>query len=206
MASDGAQRLVIGLVHGVHGLRGAIRVEVLTDDASRFKPGSIVYPEGSDTPLTVSWARTDGRGVQLRFRERPTREEVEPLRGCYLEATPTAGELPPGTWYWHQIEGTPVFTLSGEALGSVVDIFRTGGSEVYVVRGGRHGEVLIPAVYSLSPDLAPDAGRILVDEEALGLAAEVRRPRPRGRSTTRSLRAAPGTEGVTAPEDPATAP
>jgi len=32
VANDGARRLVIGLVHGLHGLRGAIRVEVLTDD------------------------------------------------------------------------------------------------------------------------------------------------------------------------------
>jgi len=192
VANDGAQRLVIGLVHGLHGLRGAIRVEVLTDDASRFKAGSVMYPEGSDAPLTVSWARVDARGVQLRFRERSTREEVEPLRGCYLEATAPGAELPEGTYYWHQIEGTPVVTLSGETLGRVVDIFRTGGSEVYVVRGGRHGEVLIPAVESVIRELAPEAGRIVVDEDALGLAAEVRGPKPRGRRTTRALRADPG--------------
>ena len=206
MPTDGAQRLVIGLVHGLHGLRGAIRVEVLTDDASRFAPGSVVFVEGSETPLTVSWSRTDGPGVQLRFRELPTRDHVQPLRGCYLEAPATGAELPVGTYYWHQIEGTPVFTRSGELLGNVVDIFRTGGSEVYVVRGGRHGEVLIPAVGSVIRELAPEAGRIVVDEEVLGLEDEVRAPRPRGRRTTRALRAAEASAPVGSAETSETDP
>ena len=48
------QRLVVALVRGVHGLRGAVRVEVLTDKPEqRFRPGSVLLREGSDMPLTI---------------------------------------------------------------------------------------------------------------------------------------------------------
>ena len=35
-----------GLVRGLHGLRGAVRVEVLSDDPRRFARGSVLHPEG----------------------------------------------------------------------------------------------------------------------------------------------------------------
>jgi 16S rRNA processing protein RimM len=117
---------VVGLVRGLHGLRGAVRVEVLTDDPGRFAPGSVLYPEGSDERLTVTWSRDDGPGVQLRFRERDTRESVESLRDVYLEAGVAQRNLPEGFWYWHEIEGATVRTLEGEELGRVEDVFRAG--------------------------------------------------------------------------------
>ena len=46
-------RLVVGLVRGVHGLRGALRIEVLSDNADRFSVGSVLHAEGSHSPLTV---------------------------------------------------------------------------------------------------------------------------------------------------------
>jgi len=59
------QRLVVALVRGVHGLHGAVRVEVLTDKPEqRYRPGSILYREGSDDPLTIASAEAvaDGPG------------------------------------------------------------------------------------------------------------------------------------------------
>ncbi len=167
MAGDGAERaerLVVGLVRGLHGLRGTVRVEILTDDLDRFAPGRSVYPEGSGEALTVSWSRTDGAELQVRFLQHPTRESAETLQDRYLEVDVAGSTLPPGAYYWHQIEGTPVVTVGGEVLGRVVDIFRAGGGEVYVVDGGARGEVLVPAVGAVIRELAPEAGRIVVDE------------------------------------------
>ena len=185
MDTPPSERLVVGLVRGLHGLRGTLRVEILTDHAGRFGRGSVLYPEGSAEPLTVTWSRADGPGLLLRFRECPTRVEAEALRGIYLEAATQPEALPPDTWYWHQITGCRVQTLGGETLGTVTDIFRTGGSEVYVVTGGPRGELLIPAVGAVVRELAPDAGRIVVDAEALGLPETVPVKKPRGRLTTR---------------------
>jgi hypothetical protein len=77
--------------------------------------------------------------------------------------------LPAGSFYWHQVEGLTVTSTEGETLGSVAEIFRAGGGEVYVVRGGARGEILVPAIRDVVKELDPDAGRMVVDAHALAL-------------------------------------
>jgi 16S rRNA processing protein RimM len=163
-----AERITVGLVRGLHGLRGTVRIEVLSDEPARFDPGRVLFAEGSEEPLTVAWSQPSKPGLLLRFEERATRESVETLRDRYLEAVPEE-PLPAGTWYWHQVIGLEVRTTAGESLGKVEDVFRAGEGEVYVVRGEARGEVLVPAVRSVVTELAPEEGRITVDAVALAL-------------------------------------
>jgi 16S rRNA processing protein RimM len=183
------QRLVVGLVRGVHGLRGAVRVEILSDDPGRFANGSILYVEGSTDGLTVAWSQPDERGILVRFAELPTREDADTLRDRYLEADVESDSLADDAVYWHEVEGVPVLGTDGEELGTVQEVFRAGASEVYVVRGGPRGEIYVPAVKSVITEFAPREGRIVVDTDALGL-DETRERRPRGRRTTRALKQA----------------
>jgi 16S rRNA processing protein RimM len=177
------ERVTVGLVRGLHGLRGAVRIEVLSDQPGRFDPGRVVFVEGRDEPLTVAWAQPSKPGLLLSFEELLTREAVEPLRDRYLEAIPVE-PLPPGTWYWHQIHGLEVRTTTGEVLGTVSDVFRAGEAEVYVVHGGPRGEILVPAVKSVVTELAPDEGHITVDAMALALPDQLPSRRRRERSLT----------------------
>jgi 16S rRNA processing protein RimM len=195
------ERLVVGLVRGLHGLRGAVRVEMLSDDLTRFRRGSVLHLEGSADPLTITWAQQDGPGILLRFREVEDRPAAEDLRGRYLEA-PTVPDLPEGTYWWHEVTGVEVVTTEGEVLGTVEDVFRAGGGEVFVVRGGRRGEVLVPAVHAIVTELAPRSGRIVVDRDALGLDETPPQPRPRGRRTTRALRQAASSATPTSGDSP----
>jgi 16S rRNA processing protein RimM len=165
-AAGGAGRLVVGLVRGVHGLRGGLRVEVLSDEERRFEPGSVIFAEGSSEPLTVVEARPEKGGLVVRFAELPDRNSAEALRDTYLEAA--AGELPAQTWYWHEIVGCRVTSGKGDELGTVDDVMRVGEAEVYVVNGPR-GELLVPAVQSVVLELEPPAKRMVVDAAALGL-------------------------------------
>ena len=159
-------RLVVGLVRGIHGLRGAVRVEVLSDNPDRFAEGSVLHLEADTRPLTIVSAQRDGPGLIVRFAEIADRNAADELRDAYLEAD--ADELPTDTFYWHDIVGCVVTTTDGEELGSAVDVFRVGESEVYTVRGAS-GEVLVPAVESVVRELNPAEKRITVDREALGL-------------------------------------
>lgn len=166
----GEGRLVVGLVRGVHGLRGAVRVEVLSDEPARFEPGGVLFPEGSDRGLTIADSRADGPGLVIRFDEVTDRPAADQLRDVYLETEGTR-PLAPGEHYWHEVIGCAVNTQDGELLGTVEDVFRAGESEVYSVRGPR-GEMLVPAVGSVVIELAPAEGRIVVDGDALGLEAK----------------------------------
>lgn len=172
-ATAPGSRLVVALVRGVHGLRGAVRVEVLTDRPDeRFAPGVVLHPEGSDRPLTIASAVpvADGPGWRLRFDEVPDRTAADGLRGIYLEASvaPGAG-LGRGEVYWHEVIGVTVRAVDGTALGVVRDVYRAGGAEVYVVRDGPVGEFDLPAVRAFIRVFAPRRGEIVVDAEALDL-------------------------------------
>jgi len=169
----------------LHGLNGAVRVEVLTDDDSRFADGSRVFPEGSSDVLTVGWVQPDVPGILVRFQEVRTREAAESLRDVYLEVERPVQGLAQGEAYWHEVIGVPVTTSAGESLGTVADVFRAGESEVYVVRGGTRGEVLVPAVRDVVRVFEPAEGRIEIDGEALGLDDEPPTRRARGRRSSR---------------------
>lgn len=172
---------MVGLVRGVHGLNGALRVEVLTDrPEARFARGAVLFREGTDVPLNVSEAVPipDGPGWRVRFREIPDRNAADTLRGVYLEGDVPAGEGPArGAAYWHEVVGTPVLGVDGEALGTVADIYRVADNDVYVVRGGPRGEFDVPAVRDFIRIFAPRRGEIVVDVAALDL-GPVRPPKP----------------------------
>ena len=204
-------RLVVALVRGVHGLKGAVRVEILTDRPEvRYAPGTVLNREGSDSPLTIDWssAVADGPGWRIRFREITDRVSAEGLKGAYLEcvAGPEA-ELGRGEYFWHEVIGVTVTNVDGTVLGTVRDVYRSGGAEVYVVAGGPYPEFDVPGVRAFIRVFAPRRGEIVVDAEALDLAPPKTRggdsrPRaPRRRPGPRRPRTAPTDTGGDGPPD-----
>ena len=172
--------MAVALVRGVHGLRGAVRVEVLTDaPEERYAPGAVLHREGSDEPLTIASAEpvADGPGWRLRFREVPDRNAADRLRGAYLEAVVfPERDLARGEYYWHEVVGTAVRGVDGAELGTVRDVYRVAETEVFEVAGGPFGTFELPAVRSFIRVFAPRRGEIVADAEALDLRA----PRDRG--------------------------
>ena len=112
----------------------------------------------------------DGPGWRLHFEEIATREAADELRGAYLEcvAGPEA-ELPRGEYFWHEVVGAAVRGVDGTELGTVRDVYRSGGAEVFLVDGGPYGEFDVPAVRAFVRVFAPRRGEIVVDVEALDL-------------------------------------
>ncbi len=154
-------------------MRGQVRVEVLTDrPEDRFTVGARLYLEGSADALTIADATpvADGRGWWLRFREVPDRDTADTLRDRYLEIDAPNEPREPGRWFFHELLGLAVRSGTGDELGSITDIYRAGGAEVFVVRGPR-GELDIPGVRGIVLDLAPDRGEMIVDLDALALDA-----------------------------------
>ena len=198
----------MGRVRGLHGLRGVVRVEVLTDRPDdRFAVGSVLMVEGAPRRLTVASASpvADGPGWWLSFREVRGRTSAETLRDAFLEIeVDRATDLGPDEAYWHEVIGSRVRGRDGRDLGTVADVYRAGEAEVYVVRGGPPGEFDVPAVRGIVVEFAPRGGEIVVDEAVLDLAGPpVGSPPPRERKPHRWSRhgrgrAAPRADGVEA--------
>ena len=88
----------------------------------------------------------------------------------YLEIDKPDEPREPGRWLCSELEGLEVRGTNGEELGRIVEIYRAGGAEVFVVRGPR-GEIDIPGVHGIVTDLAPERGELIVDLDALALDA-----------------------------------
>jgi 16S rRNA processing protein RimM len=134
--------------------------------------GARLFVEGEARPLTIASADpvADGPGWWITFEEIGGRAAAERLRERYLEIeVDRDADLAPGQAYWHEIVGSEVLGRDGRSLGHVVDIYRAGESEVYVVRGDAVGEFDLPAVRGIVTGFTPEEGRITVDEAALAL-------------------------------------
>ena len=207
---EGPARLTVAFVRGFRGLRGHVRVELLTDrPEDRFQVGTRLFPEGTAERLTIAEAApvADGPGWWLRFREIGDRTLAEErLRDRYLEMDDPHDPREPGRWPWRELEGLAVTSTTGEALGEVVDVYRAGGAEVFLVRGPR-GELDVPGVRGIVTELAPERGAMVVDLEALALDA---RPvddedyvRPRDRRPRRQRKGRPGSAAPSVAADAA---
>ena len=153
--------LVVGQIVAPHGIRGEVKVEVMSDYPERFKAGVTLYlssnPEGTDArPVTVVTSRPHHDRVLIRLTSTADRNTAEQLRSQYLLIPETeAMALGEHENFVHDLIGLQVATTDGEALGEIAEVVFTPANDVYVVRGAG-GEVLLPAIREVvqSVDLA----------------------------------------------------
>ncbi len=141
----------IGRIVGAHGIRGAVKVAVMTDYPERFRPGAKAYlgTELACTPTEIESARPHKGVLLVKLSTVPDRNLAETLQGQYLliradQAMPLAEH----EYYAHDLIGLAVETGDGEMLGTLTEILYTGANDVYVVEGPR-GEILLPALRSV---------------------------------------------------------
>ncbi len=106
-------------------------------------------------------ARPQGRIWAVRIEGVADRTAAERLVGLeVLAAREELGDAGEGRHWWADLDGLPVVTTAGEAVGKVTGLYETGGVDVLIVNGER-GEKLVPLAPYVDVDLA--GGRIVVD-------------------------------------------
>ena len=154
--------LRIGRVLKAHGVKGALRVELLTDFPDRFAPGSEVVVAGR--PLRVARSEEADGSMLVTFEGISDRTAAEPLAGAYVTVPLAEARALPADQYYHfQLVGLTVFdTRQARQLGRVAEVLTYPANDVLRVTDGDH-EVLIPMIRSVVRSIAPDEGKITVD-------------------------------------------
>lgn len=153
--------MVVGRIKGVHGVRGELTVESLTDVAERFSPGSVLYVEGK--AVTVEASRRAKKGLLVKLGGVQDRNAAEALRGKLLTVPSSeVRPLPEGSYYHFQVLDMDVWTHDGGYLGRLEEVLTTPGNDVYVVRGPGGQEALIPALGDVVLEVDLDGGRMVV--------------------------------------------
>ena len=146
---DETEWATIGQVVAPFGLRGELKVYLLTDVPNRFAQLETIYLGPDHTPCRIVGVRPfKGEMILLRLQgvEDPTAADTMRRVALQIPLSQLA-KLPPDSYYHHEILGLQVITLKGQMVGKIVDIIETGGNDVYVIRGGDGGkDILIPAI------------------------------------------------------------
>ncbi|MFI5386152.1 MAG: ribosome maturation factor RimM [Fimbriimonadales bacterium] len=130
----------VGRIVGSHGLKGEVKVEILTDFVERLEAGRRLRLK--DDWVTVEKARVQGGRLILKLSGFEDIDQAKQLQWEYLEAP--AGERPPleeDEYPTADLIGMSVVTVEGQVLGSVDDILPMPAHDVIVV-----GKIMIPAV------------------------------------------------------------
>ena len=165
-------QVVVGRVGRPHGLRGELTVQVHTDDPElRFAAGSALATEpAARGPLTISASRWHSGRLLVTFAGCADRNQAEELRGTllYIDSADVGPAADPEEFHDHELIGLEVLTLAGEPVGVVTDV-RHQGQDLLVIQpperrpGAGHGEILVPFVAAIVPEVDVAAGRLVID-------------------------------------------
>lgn len=169
-------QLRVGRLTKAHGLKGAIKLELFTDDPERrFVPGaefSLQVPTGSKwhgKTLTLSELRWyNGHPVGF-FEGVGDRTEAESLIKAILWVDQD-DSVEEDAWYDHQLVGLSVLR-DGTEVGTVARIDHLPAQDLLAVKT-RDGEVLVPFVSAIVPEVDIQAGTVTVTPP-IGLFEEV---------------------------------
>jgi 16S rRNA processing protein RimM len=138
----------IGNIVAPFGVRGELKVRPLTDIPNRFLEMKIVYLGPDHDQYRLASVRPY-KGDMLIFKLAgiDNANTAETLRNASLMIPLSQlAELPPDSYYQHDILGLQVITLSGRVLGIIDDIIVTGSNDVYVIKTPTGKQILIPAI------------------------------------------------------------
>lgn len=140
--------VTVGQVVALFGVRGELKVRLLTDIPNRFSELDAVYVGQQHTRHVIESVRPyKGEMIILKLANFDDASAAEALRNAELQIPLSkVAKLPPDSYYQHDILGLQVLTLGGKAVGTIVDIIVTGSNDVYVVKTLAGTQQLIPAI------------------------------------------------------------
>ncbi len=148
-----------------HGLKGELLADVLTDFPERFEGlegVTAVLPGDVRRHLKIESHRPRNERILLKFEGIDRIEEAEELRNAEICIPETdVVVLDADEFFDWQLQGCEVRDQQGNAIGEVIEIMRTGGTEVLVVRGEK--EYLIPFAEAICTEVDVENKKIVID-------------------------------------------
>ena len=161
MKTSQPEFITIGQIIAPWGIKGELKVKVVTDFPQRFTPCSKIYINRQ--PMTINstgWHK--GKAI-IKLNTINSIEDAQRLRGQTIEIHHSqVYPLPEGQYYHFQLTGLEVWTTQGELLGTVTEILTADSNDNYVVRGAK-GEILIPAIEDVIKSIDLNKGCIVIE-------------------------------------------
>ncbi|MFB8893014.1 ribosome maturation factor RimM [Microbacterium plantarum] len=175
MAADPARtQLRVGRLVKAHGLKGALKLELYTDDPDgRFVPGAtftLQVPEASPwhgKSVTVREFRWMNSHPVLFLEDVNDRDAAESLVKAILWVDQDGdATVEDDAWFDHQLVGLDV-VRDGERVGRIARVDHLPAQDLLIVqRDGDDTEILVPFVKAIVPEVDVAGGRVIVTPPA----------------------------------------
>ncbi len=166
-------QLRLGRLTKAHGLKGAIKLELFTDDPGRrFVPGAVFTLQ---VPTSSPWHGKTLELVELRwynqhavgfFKDVPDRSTAETLAKAILWIDQDSAEQSDeeDAWYDHQLVGLAV-VRDGVQIGTIARLDHLPAQDLLIVKTP-NGEVMVPFVKAIVPSVDVKTGVVTVTPPA----------------------------------------
>lgn len=166
-------QLRVGRLTKAHGLKGAIKLELFTDDPGRrFVPGAVFTLQ---VPTSSPWHGKTLELVELRwynqhavgfFKDVPDRSTAESLAKAILWIAQDSAEQSDeeDAWYDHQLVGLAV-VRDGKRVGTIARLDHMPVQDLLIVKTP-NGEVMVPFVKAIVPSVDVKAGIVTITPPA----------------------------------------
>ena len=150
------EMISVGEICGTRGLKGELKVIPLTDFPERFQGMKEIWVEcGSHSGYyRIESCRPYKQMLLFKLAGIDTVEAATRMvKGLLQVSEEELYPLPEDTYYVFDLLGMDVEDLEKGYLGKVTEVLTTGANDVYVVKGEKYGEVLIPAIKEMVIDI-----------------------------------------------------
>jgi len=161
-ADDG--RICVGVVTGVHGLKGLVRVKPFTETPEAVTAYGAVETEDGSRRLELEFANKTGKGqIAVRIAGVTDRDAAEALKGQRLYVARERLPAPEtGEFYYADLIGLAVQRTSGESAGKVRGVYDFGAGDVLEIADATGALTMVPFTLDAVPEIDIAAGRIVV--------------------------------------------
>jgi len=162
---DSEELIPVGKIIGPHGLKGQMKLHSYSgnvESLSAARSVTLKSPAGTLQEFIINGFNANSGKFIIGLQGVDDISLIEPLLGN--EVCLKRGQLPglaEDEYYWSDLIGLQVVTDDGTLLGTIADIFDTGSSDIYVVRGGDR-EYLIPAIADVIKAVDPAGGKVVI--------------------------------------------
>lgn len=150
---ENMDRLIVGKIVKVHGIKGAVKVIPVIDDGVNFADIHGVYIDNDDKFYEIInvFAVSDVLGVS--FKDVSTIDEASKLVGKFLYADRNVVEslINENSFFIEDLKGSKVYLndKNGEYIGVLTEIDNFGSADVFYINSSKYKNLSLPHIEGL---------------------------------------------------------
>lgn len=153
-----SQYLEVARITGTHGVRGAVRLENLTDSNDILRSIRVLYRKRGDafSALHPTHASEYKGAILTTFEEVTSLEDAIPMKGEYLYADRADIPLEEGASFIADMLGLPLIDEKRGSVGTLKEVITPAGRQVYIVEKSDGSTFMMPAVDEFVIDIVTE--------------------------------------------------